>query len=361
MANSRYNIVPVSSDMDAELQQKIDLKTKPQGALGQLEAIAKQLGQIQQSLEPEVVKPHMIVFAADHGVVAQNVSPFPQEVTYQMVLNFLSGGAAVNVFCAQHNVPLRIVDVGVKSVFEDNNLLSKRKVANGTRDFTQKAAMTEYEFKAALQVGFDEVDRVKTAGSNLVMFGEMGIGNTTTASCLMSCLTGLSAQSCVGPGTGSDEAGIARKAEVIERVKARLKEDHPRELYRQTVDKLDTQLIAQECGGFEIIAMTGAMLRAAERKVAFVVDGFICSVAFLLAQKLDVNVKGFAIFAHESEETAHSALLRYLEVTPLLSMSLRLGEGSGAILALPLIQSATLFLKNMASFDSAQVSQEKGE
>lgn len=359
MANTRFNIAPISTEMDVALQEKIDNKTKPLGALGQLETLAKQLGQIQQSLEPEIQKPHMIVFAADHGVVAQDISPFPQEVTYQMVLNFLSGGAAVNVFCAQHKVPLRVVDVGVKSVFDDHSLLSKRKVANGTRDFTVKAAMTEYEFKAALQVGFDEVDRAKTTGSNLVMFGEMGIGNTTTASCLMSCLTGLSAQSCVGPGAGATEEGIARKADVIEQVKLRLKQDHPKALYQKTVDQLDAQLIAQECGGFEIIAITGAMLRAAERKVAFVVDGFICSVAFLLAQKLDKNVKGFAIFAHESQETAHAALLRYLEVTPLLSMSLRLGEGSGAILALPLIESATLFLKNMASFESASVSQEK--
>lgn len=359
MANARFNIAPVSTEMDAALEEKINNKTKPLGALGQLEQLAKQLGQIQQSLEPEIHKPHMIVFAADHGVVAQNVSPFPQEVTYQMVLNFLSGGAAVNVFCDQHKVPLRIVDVGVKSVFDDHSLLSKRKVANGTKDFTQKSAMTEYEFKAALQVGFDEVDRAKTAGSNLVMFGEMGIGNTTTASCLMSCLTDLSAESCVGPGTGATEEGIARKAKVIEQVKSRLKEDHPRALYRKDVSELDAQLIAQECGGFEIVAMTGAMLRAAERKIAFVVDGFICSVAYLLAQRLDENVRGFAIFAHESQETAHAALLRYLNVTPLLSMSLRLGEGSGAILSLPLIESATLFLKNMASFESASVSQEK--
>ena len=359
MANARFNIAPISTALDAALQEKIDNKTKPLGALGQLESLAKQLGQIQQSLEPEIQKPHMIVFAADHGVVAQNVSPFPQEVTYQMVLNFLAGGAAVNVFCAQHKVPLRIVDVGVKSIFDDHTLLSKRKVANGTKDFTQKSAMTEYEFKAALQVGFDEVDRVNTTGSNLVMFGEMGIGNTTTASCLMACLTGLSPESCVGPGTGADEEGIARKAKVIEQTQARIKEDYPRELYRKSISELDVQLIAQECGGFEIVAMTGAMIRAAERKVAFVVDGFICSVAFLLASKLDENVKGFAIFGHESQETAHAALLRYLEVTPLLSMSLRLGEGSGAILALPIIESATLFLKNMASFESAKVSQEK--
>ncbi len=359
MANTRFKIAPISTEMDAALQEKIDSKTKPLGALGQLETLAKQLGRIQQSLEPEIQKPHMIVFAADHGVVAQNVSPFPQEVTYQMVLNFLSGGAAVNVFCQQHKVPLRIVDVGVKSVFDDHLLLSKRKVANGSKDFTLKAAMTEYEFKAALQVGLDEVDRAKTAGSNLLMFGEMGIGNTTTASCLMSCLTDLSAESCVGPGTGASEEGIARKARVIEQTKKRLKEDYPRELYRKTVAELEPQLIAQECGGLEIVAMTGAMLRAAERKVAFVVDGFICTVAYLLAQKLDENVKGFAIFAHESQETAHAALLNYLDVTPLLSMSLRLGEGSGAILSLPLIESAALFLKNMASFESAAVSQEK--
>ena len=299
----------------------------------------------------------MIVFAADHGIVAQNISPFPQEVTQQMVGNFLAGGAAVSVFCQQHNVPLHVVDVGVNTQFPQEfcaaELFSDRKIAQGTQDFSQQAAMTSAQYYEALQAGIDEVDLLHSSGSNLVLFGEMGIGNTTTSACLMSCLTGIDTLECVGPGTGLSPAGIQHKAAIIDQVKKRMTQQHD---CQNDLTQLTVEIIAQECGGFEIIAMAGAMLRAAEHNMAFVVDGFICSIAFLIAQEINQQVKDFAIFAHESKETAHKRLLDYLQVKPLLSIGMRLGEGSGAILVLPIIQSATVFMGNMASFDSASVS-----
>jgi len=360
MNKKQFHIPTLASTLDEALQNKINNKTKPIGSLGELESLALQLGRIQQTVNPVIEKANMLVFAADHGVVAQNVSPFPQEVTQQMVFNFLAGGAAVSVFCQQHNVPLRVVDVGVKGDFANDPLLSKKKIADGTADFSQQAAMSQHQYQGALQTGVDEVNLVNALGSNLVLFGEMGIGNTTTAACLMSCITGFSPESCVGPGTGSSPEGIEHKAQVIHQTQQRIKHDYRHNSqHDDCLSQLDVELLAQECGGFEIVAMAGAMLRSAELNIAFVVDGFICSVAFLIAQKINHNVREFAIFAHQSKETAHKLLLEYLNVTPLLSIGLRLGEGSGAILVLPIIQSAALFMKNMASFDSASVSKEK--
>lgn len=356
MSKKNFHIPALASTLDETLQSKIDNKTKPIGSLGELEKLALQLGRIQQTLEPEITKPTMIVFAGDHGVVAQNISLFPQEVTQQMVLNFLAGGAAVSVFCQQHNVPLRVVDVGVNGNFEKADLLSQRKVAHGTADFSVQPAMSQYQYQAALQAGVAEVDLVKASGSNLLMFGEMGIGNTTTASALMSAITGIPASECAGSGTGLSSEGVSHKAQVILQTQQRIQQGHHHD---DCLSKLDTELLACECGGFEIVAMAGAMLRAAELGMAFVVDGFICSSAFLFARTLQPNVQSFAIFAHQSQEKAHTLLLEYMQAKPLLSLGLRLGEGSGAILALPIIQSAVLFMKNMASFDSAAVS--KGE
>ncbi|TBR38259.1 nicotinate-nucleotide--dimethylbenzimidazole phosphoribosyltransferase [Marinomonas agarivorans] len=351
-----FDIAVLSTELKATLQDKIDNKTKPLGSLGQLEHIALQLGCIQNSLHPEIKRPAMIVFAADHGVVKQGVSAFPQEVTQQMLANFVAGGAAVSVFCQQHEVSLRVVDVGVKGAVMPSvvasHLFADRKVANGTEDFSQTSAMTSQQYEQAIQAGIDEVDAIRETGTNLVMFGEMGIGNTTTAASLMACLTGLPPEQCVGPGTGLTSAGVNHKAHIVALTQQRIEKRFTNNLLKD----LPAGTLAQECGGFEIVAMAGAMLRAAECHMAFVVDGFICSAALLLATKINDKVKQFAIFAHESHETAHKLLLDYLAVKPLLTLNLRLGEGSGAILAFPIIQSAVSFLNNMASFESAAVS-----
>ena len=348
---SQFSIQAPSSDLDAELQKKIDQKTKPVGSLGQLESMAFRLGRIQNTVTPDVSKAKMIVFAADHGVVAQGISLFPQEVTPQMVMNFLMGGAAVSVFCEQHNVPLRVVDVGVNAELEEHPLLGARKVAFGSNDFSQEAAMSAEQVKQAIQAGVDEANLAIDDGINLLMFGEMGIGNTCVSSCMMAALLGISAANSAGRGTGLDKDGVRHKANVIEQSLKRAEQAS-----FQPVAEWSAQTLAEQIGGFEIIAMAGAMLQSAQRKTAFVVDGFICSIALLFAQKVSENVVEYAVFSHQSNEQAHKMLLDHLNAEPLLSLSLRLGEGSGAILAYPLINSACVFLNKMASFESAGVS-----
>ncbi|MGO2355247.1 MAG: nicotinate-nucleotide--dimethylbenzimidazole phosphoribosyltransferase [Marinomonas foliarum] len=350
----QFSIQAPSAEISAELQQKIDTKTKPLGALGELENIAFQLGKIQQSLSPDVSKPKMIIFAADHGVVAQGISLFPQEVTPQMVMNFLMGGAAVSVFCDQHKVPLRIVDVGVNAKLEAHPLLGDRKVAFASKDFSQQAAMTAEQLDKAIQAGVDEANLAIDDGVNLLMFGEMGIGNTCVSSCMMTALMGVNANDSAGRGTGLDVAGVSHKAKIIELSLKRAEQETG-----QIISDWSAQTLAEQIGGFEILAMAGAMLQSAQRQTAFVVDGFICSVALLFAQKVALDVREYAIFAHQSNEKAHKILLDHLNAEPILSLDLRLGEGSGAILAYPLIQSACVFLKKMASFESAGVSDSK--
>jgi nicotinate-nucleotide--dimethylbenzimidazole phosphoribosyltransferase len=349
-----FTVQAPSSVIDAEIRHKIDHKTKPLGALGELESIAFQLAKIQNTLTPDVSKAKMIVFAADHGVVAQGISLFPQEVTPQMVMNFLMGGAAVSVFCEQHKVPLRVVDVGVNAELAEHPLLGARKVAFASKDFSQEAAMTSEECAQAIQAGVDETNLAIDDGVNLLMFGEMGIGNTCVSSCMMTALVGVSAADSAGRGTGLDKAGVSHKAQVIEQSLKRAEE-----ATGQLMKDWSAQTLAEQVGGFEILAMAGAMLQSAQRQTAFVVDGFICSIALLFAQKVAPNVRAFAIFAHQSNEQAHKMLLEHLNAEPILSLDLRLGEGSGAILAYPLIQSASVFLNKMASFESAGVSDAK--
>ncbi|MCB5160774.1 nicotinate-nucleotide--dimethylbenzimidazole phosphoribosyltransferase [Marinomonas algarum] len=353
---SSFSIPSLNSTLDLSLQQKIDHKTKPLGSLGALEHIAFRLGKIQQTLTPDVSKPKMIVFAADHGVVAQGISLFPQEVTPQMVMNFLQGGAAVSVFCQQHQVPLRVVDVGVNADLVPHPLLGVRKVAYGSQDFSQHAAMTSKQVALAIQAGVEEANDAMDDGVNLLMFGEMGIGNTGVSSCMMTVLMGISAQDSAGRGTGLDASGVSHKAKIIEQSIARAEQETG-----QTMDCWSAQTLAEQVGGFEIIAMAGAMLQCAQRQTAFVVDGFICTVALLFAQKVSPNVVEYAIFAHQSHEKAHSRLLKHLKADAILALDLRLGEGSGAILAYPLIQSACVFLNCMASFESAGVTDTQGD
>ncbi len=354
MLHKQFAISALPSVIEADLHHKIDTKTKPLGSLGELERIAFKLGKIQQTLTPDVSKPKMIVFAADHGVVAQGISLFPQEVTPQMVMNFLMGGAAVSVFCEQHNVPLRVVDVGVNAELAPHPLLGARKVAFASQDFSQQAAMTSQQVELAIQAGVDEANMAIDAGTNLLMFGEMGIGNTCVSSCMMAALIAVSATDSTGRGTGLDQAGVSHKAQVIEQSLVRAEQETG-----QTRSSWNAQTLAEQVGGFEILAMAGAMLQSAQRQTAFVVDGFICTVALLFAQKVAPNVCDYAIFAHQSNEKAHKMLLDQFNADPILSLNLRLGEGSGAILAYPLIQSACVFLNKMASFESAGVTDSK--
>jgi nicotinate-nucleotide--dimethylbenzimidazole phosphoribosyltransferase len=330
--------------LNTQLRAAIDGKTKPVGSLGLLEDLALQIGSILGNLNPEIRKPHLVVFAADHGIAQHGVSAYPQEVTRQMVNNFLEGGAAINVFCRQHRISLKIVDAGVNYDFPGNAALIVQKIAKGTQSFLYTAAMSLDELELCIQKGAELVAQIADAGSNTIGFGEMGIGNTSSASVLMHLLCNLPLQDCVGKGTGVNEAQLSKKQEILQLAISRYQGSHELK-----------QLMAY-FGGFEILQIAGAMLEAKRRNMLIMVDGFICTVAYLCAFKLDPELKSNAIFCHQSDERGHSLLLDHLGASTLLQLNLRLGEGTGCALAFPLLQSAVDFLNDMASFESADVS-----
>jgi nicotinate-nucleotide--dimethylbenzimidazole phosphoribosyltransferase len=325
----------------SRLAAAINAKTMPPGSLGMLEDLALQLGLIQRTVQPRIEKPAMLVFAADHGIVAENVSPYPQSVTAQMVANFLAGGAAINVFARQTGCALQVVDAGVNHHFGAIAGLTDRKVAPGTRNFAREPAMSADQCGTALAHGQALADALP---GNLLAFGEMGIGNTTSAAALMHKLTGLPLADCVGAGTGLDADGVRRKQAVIEAAVA---------LHRDIAAPLD---VLATFGGLEIAMMAGAMLRAAQRRMVLLIDGFIVSSALLVAARLQPAVLDYCVFAHCSGEHGHRQLLQQLGGRPLLQLGMRLGEGTGAALALPLVQAAAGFLCGMATFESASVS-----
>jgi nicotinate-nucleotide--dimethylbenzimidazole phosphoribosyltransferase len=326
------------------LQEKIDSKTKPIGALGTLEALAFQLGTVFKSLNPKIINPNIVVFAADHGIANHGVSAYPQDVTRQMVNNFLDGGAAINVFCNQHDIKLSIVDSGVNYDFPTNAKLINAKIAKGTQSFLHAPAMSETELQLCFQKGKAIVETIAQTGSNCIGFGEMGIGNTSTASVLMSVLTGLPIEECVGQGTGVVDKKLIQKQNLLK--KAIENYSGPAELMPQLA----------YFGGFEIIQMASAMLTAFENDMIILVDGFICSTAFLIASKMNPALIQNAVFCHCSAEKAHQKLLNYMQAKPILNLDLRLGEGTGCAIAFPILKSAEAFLNEMASFESAGVS-----
>ena len=325
----------------AKLQHKIDFKTKPLGALGQLESLALQLGLIQRSDTLAFIKPQMVVFAADHGVASEGVSAFPQAVTLQMVANMLAGGAAINVLARQHNFALQVVDAGVASDLAHHPQLIKRSMGNGTHNLAAGPAMTAQQLHAATQAG---VDVLASLPGNVVAFGEMGIANTSPAALLLHRLAGVSIEDATGRGTGLTDPQLAHKQAVLSKAAA---------LHKAAIEPLDA-LAAM--GGFEIAMMTGAMLQAAAERRVILVDGFIAGSAALVACALAPAAKDYMVFCHRSAERGHHMLLAHLQATPLLDGGMRLGEGTGALLAWPLVQSAALLMNEMASFESAGVS-----
>jgi len=329
--------------LQAALQSKIDNKTKPLGALGKLEQLALQIGLIQNSLEPELKAPQLLLFAGDHGVVASGVSPYPQEVTQQMVMNFVSGGAAINVFCRQHNIAIDVVDAGVNGDLSFLDIVHA-KVAGGTRNFLQEAAMSAEQFQQAKQTGANLVQEKHAAGCNVIGFGEMGIGNTSSAAVVFSLLSGIPIEECVGKGTGLDEEGVENKKRVLSLA-----------IEKHGVDG-NPENILQTFGGFELVMIYGAVLKAAQLKMLILVDGFIVTAAVCAAIASAPEVKDYCVFSHLSDENAHQKMLSFLHVEPLLQLNMRLGEGSGVAVTYPLVQSAVNFLNEMASFESAGVS-----
>jgi nicotinate-nucleotide--dimethylbenzimidazole phosphoribosyltransferase len=344
--HSQFNIVRPDQGLAAALQYTIDRKTKPLGALGQLEVIAKQIGLIQQSLNPQLTQPQMLVFAGDHGAARAGVSAYPQDVTWQMVENFLAGGAAINVFARRSGIDLAVVDAGVAHDFGPRAGLIDAKVAPGTANYIEQPAMTPEQCAMAIARGAGLVTNLAASGCNVVGFGEMGIGNTASASLITHCLTGATLVDCVGRGTGLDDAGLARKQALLDQALTR---------YRQAGGSNEALAVLAEFGGFEIAMMVGAMLAAAQAKMVLLIDGFIVGSAALTAARLAPALTAYCIFCHRSAEPGHAAQLQALGAEPLLDLGLRLGEGTGAALAWPLVQAAAGFLNEMASFESAGV------
>ena len=345
--NPSMHIPPFDDALHARLQAAVDSKTKPLGALGRLESLAVQIGLIQNTEAPALIRPAMVVFAADHGIAHSGVSAYPQAVTAQMVLNFIAGGAAVNVFCRQHGFALEVVNAGVAAPLwaVDTPGLVDAPVGPGTRNFAEQPAMTADERGRAMALGAQRVAHHAALGTNVIALGEMGIANTASAACLMARLADLPVAQCVGRGTGLDDAGVAHKRAVLEAAMAK---------HADVRDPLD---VLACFGGFEVAAMTGAVIEAAQRRMVILVDGFIATAAVLVAGRLAPDVLRYCVFADVSEERGHRALLDALDARPLLSLSLRLGEGSGAVLAYPLVVSAVAFLREMATFASAGVSE----
>ncbi len=342
-----FSVETVSSEKKAELQQKIDSKTKPIGSLGRLEELALKLGLIQNSLSPVLNKPTILVFAGDHGIAAEGVSAYPQEVTHQMVFNFLTGGAAICVFSRQNNINLKIIDAGVNYDFPSDTELINMKVAKGTKSYISNRAMTREQCVEAIQRGGELVEEVFKNGCNVVGFGEMGIGNTSSAAILMSLICDYPISDCVGKGTGLDDEGVKKKANILKSAINR---------HVSVLNKEDPLDILSVFGGFEIAMITGAMLKAASLKMVVLIDGFIVTSALLIASKLESKILEYCIFCHESNEAGHKKMLEFLKVKPLINLDMRLGEGTGVALAYPLIESAANFLNNMASFEEANVS-----
>ncbi len=342
---TQFSISRLDHSLREMLQRKVDRKTKPLGALGALENIAIQIGMIQQTLTPKLTNPHVLVFAGDHGIAREGVSAYPQEVTWQMVMNFLSGGAAINVFCKQHGIELKIVDAGVNHEFPNDTVgMIHNKTGMGTGSFANGMAMSIEQAQSCIATSAGIVKEIAKTGCTIIGFGEMGIANTSSAAILMSVLCNMPIEKCVGRGTGLDDVTLKHKLDVLKKSLAKN-------------GKPDTPLnVLATFGGFEIAQLVGAMLQAAESQLIILIDGFIASAAYLVAQAIEPLVKEYCIFCHQSDEQAHALLLQYLQVKPLLSLNMRLGEGTGVAVAYPIIQSAVNFLNDMASFESARVS-----
>ena len=325
------------------LIDKINNLTKPKGSLGTLESLALQIGLIQQTLTPTLQHPQNIIFAADHGIVEEGVSLSPKEITWQQISNFLHGGAGVNFLCRQHGFTLKIVDAGVDYDLPYEKGIINMKVRKGTRSYLHEAAMTEEEMELCLERGAEVVRRCHEEGSNILSFGEMGIGNTSSSSMWMTCFTDIPLKECVGAGSGLDNAGICHKYEILKQALDNYRGDgSPRDIIRHF-------------GGLEMVMAIGAMLQAAELKMIILVDGFIMTNCILAAGKLHPEVLDYAIFGHCGDESGHKLLLEKLNANPLLHLGLRLGEGTGAICAYPIVVSAVRMINEMDNFAHAAI------
>ena len=341
-----FNIEPLDRTMSGHIQQQIDNLNKPKGSLGRLEELALQICLIQQTLTPRLSRPCHLLLGGDHGIEREGVSQSPREVTWQQMINFTRGGGGCNMFCRQHGFHMSIVDVGVDFDFTGTEGIVDRKVRRGTRNFLYEPAMTTEEYKQTLRIGAELVDDCAAGGCNVVCIGEMGIGNTSPSSIWMSLFGGLPLAECVGAGSGLADEGIRHKLDVLTRAVA----SHPLFCFDYSADDA-----IRYFGGYEMVAAIGAMLRAAERRMIVMVDGFIMTACALAATRLSPAAKDYMIFTHCGDESGHRRMLDLLDARPLLNLGLRLGEGTGALCAYPIIDSAVRMINEMNTFDGARI------
>ncbi len=338
-----FNISSPDETIRPALVDRINDLTKPKGSLGRLEELALQVGLIQQTLQPRLSHPTNVVFCADHGIEREGVSVSPREVTWQQTCHFLQGGAGISFLCRQHGFRLMVVDAGVDHDVPYDNGIIDMKVRRGTRNFLHEAAMTPEEADLCLRRGAEVVDMCAAEGCNVISLGEMGIGNTSASSMWMHLLTGIPLPQCVGAGSGLDAPGVAHKLDVLRRALANYGGDgSPRDVMRWY-------------GGLEMVMAVGAMLRAAERQMVILVDGFIMTACMLVACRLHAATMDYAIFGHQGDESGHRLLLEAMGARPLLNLGLRLGEGSGAVCAFPIVDSAVRMINEMDTFHSASI------
>ena len=341
-----FDIQPVNTALKTAIQEKIDNLNKPKGSLGRLEELAMQICLIQQTLEPSLAHPCHLLLGGDHGIEREGVSVSPREVTWQQMINFSQGGGGVNMFCRQHGFNLRIVDVGVDYDLSNIPGIINRKIACGTNNFLYEPAMSEEEFNRAIQVGVDLVDECFAEGCRVLSIGEMGIANTSPSSIWMSLLGDIPLKDCIGAGAGLNNEGIRHKYEVL--LKALNN-------YRSMIPQPSAISPLAYFGGFEMIATIGAMLRAAELHLVILVDGFIMTACALAAIRLYPATQDYMIFTHCGDESGHKMMLDIVDANPLLHLGLRLGEGTGALCAFPIVDSAVRMMNEMNNFDNAKI------
>ncbi len=339
----QFEISQLDESLRAPLQEKIDNLTKPKGSLGRLEELALQIGMIQHTLSPSLRRPCNVLFGADHGVIAEGVSVSPKDVTWQQMLHFGRGGAGISFLCNQHGFKLVVVDAGVDYDFPAEADIIDAKVGRGTRNFLHESAMSRDEWELCLRRGAEVVSDQCRQGTNVISFGEMGSGNTSAASMWMHILTGIPLDQCVGAGAGLDQPGIKHKYDVLAQALAN---------YRGG-DDVEDKLAWY--GGYEMAMAVGGMLRAAELGMVILVDGFIMTACMLAASRINPNVTAYAVYGHQGDESGHKLLLQALGAKPLLHLSLRLGEGSGAVCAYPIVDSAVRMINEMDAFQKVEV------
>lgn len=344
-----FDIHPTDKSLENAIWQKIDNLNKPKGSLGRLEELAAQICLIQQTLTPSLSHPCHLLLGGDHGIEREGVSVSPREVTWQQMINFTRGGGGVNMFCRQHGFKLRIVDVGVDYDLSSFPDIINRKIGCGTKNFLYEPAMSEEEFNSAIQIGSDLVDECIEEGCRILSVGEMGIGNTSPSSIWMSLFGDIPLKECVGAGAGLDNDGIRHKYEVLKQSL-----ENYNKLYGQN-GAINNTLCLSYFGGFEMIAAIGAMLRAAERHVVLLIDGFIMTACALAAIRLYPASQDYMIFTHSGDEIGHKMMLDIVNAKPLLHLGLRLGEGTGALCAFPIIDSAVRMVNEMNNFENANI------